>query len=58
MNTSALKPQYITDDHGRRTAVILPIDVFEELLEDFEDLAAMDAICAVPTVSHQARSPN
>jgi hypothetical protein len=26
--------QYVTDAHGHKTAVILPIDEFEDLLED------------------------
>lgn len=26
--------QYITDSNGQKTAVILPIDEFEEMLED------------------------
>jgi hypothetical protein len=26
--------QYITDDRGERTAVILPIDEYQEMLED------------------------
>ncbi|HEV7472687.1 MAG TPA: hypothetical protein VGN90_01490 [Pyrinomonadaceae bacterium] len=26
--------QYITDEHGQRTAVIVPIEEYEELLED------------------------
>lgn len=26
--------QYVTDERGERTAVILPIDEYEELLED------------------------
>lgn len=26
--------QYVTNEHGQRTAVILPIEEYEELLED------------------------
>jgi hypothetical protein len=36
-----LQAQYITDDKGKKTAVILPIEEFEELLEDIEDLAVL-----------------
>ena len=36
-----LQAQYITDDKGKKTAVILPIEEFEELLEDLEDLAVL-----------------
>jgi hypothetical protein len=33
--------KYITDDHGERTAVVLPISDYEKLLEDLEDLAVV-----------------
>jgi len=34
-----LQAQYITDKTGKKTAVILPIEEFEELLEDLAVLA-------------------
>ena len=34
-----IKKRYLTDEKGRKTAVILPIKEYEELLEDLEDLA-------------------
>ncbi len=33
------KKQFIVDEQGRETAIILPIKEFEELLEDLEGLA-------------------
>ena len=33
--------QYIVDEKGQKTAVILPIDEYEELLEDLHDLAVI-----------------
>ena len=33
--------QYVTDDKGRKTSVILPVDTYEEMLEDIQDLAAV-----------------
>ncbi len=36
-----LQAQYITDETGKKTAVILPIEEFEELLEDLDDLAVI-----------------
>ncbi len=36
-----LQAQYVTDENGKKTAVILPIEDFEGLLEDIEDLAAL-----------------
>jgi hypothetical protein len=31
----------ITDEHGERSAVVLPIAQYEKLLEDLDDLAAI-----------------
>lgn len=36
-----LKPQYITNEDGKKTAVILPINEYEELVEDIQDLARL-----------------
>ena len=33
------KKEFIVDEQGRKTAIILPIKEYEELLEDLEDLA-------------------
>ena len=33
--------KYVTDESGEKTAVILPIEEFEELLEDINDMAAL-----------------
>ncbi len=44
--------QYITNKDGEKTAVIVPIEGFEELLEDVEDLAAVAERRDEPTVSH------
>lgn len=48
-----LSPQYVTDDSGEKTAVILPIGQFYDLLEDFEDLRIVAERRNEPTVSHQ-----
>lgn len=40
MNT-ALHPQYITDERGQRISVVLPINEYQELLDDLEDLATL-----------------
>ena len=45
-----LQAQYITDEKGKKTAVILPIEEFEELLEDIEDLAVLLERRDEPTV--------
>jgi hypothetical protein len=49
----ALHPQYITDEQGQRTSVILPIAEFETLLEDIEDLASVAERREEPTISHE-----
>jgi hypothetical protein len=36
-----LQAQYVTDEKGKKTAVILPIEEFEELLEDIADMAVL-----------------
>jgi len=33
--------QYVTDNKGRRTSVILPVETYEEMLEDIQDLVAV-----------------
>ena len=29
--------QFVTDENGKKTAVVIPIDAYEELIEDIED---------------------
>ncbi len=53
MDLKWLHPQYITNEQGDKTAVILPIDTFEELLEDIDDLAAIAERKDEPTISHE-----
>ena len=48
-----LDVQYITDAAGEKSAVILPIEQFYELLEDIEDLAVVAERRDEPTISHQ-----
>ncbi len=36
-----LREQYIVNSEGKRTAVILPIEQYERLLEDLHDLAVI-----------------
>ena len=35
------KKQFIVDEKGTKTAIILPIEEYEELLEDLEDFAVI-----------------
>ena len=36
-----LHSQYITNDNGEKTSVILSIEEYENMLEDFEDLVTV-----------------
>ena len=47
-----LKIQFVTDKTGEKTAVILPIEEFRELIEDIEDLAAVAERRKEPTIPH------
>jgi PHD/YefM family antitoxin component YafN of YafNO toxin-antitoxin module len=33
-----MKTQFVTDDHGKKLAVILPIKDYQKMLEELEDL--------------------
>ncbi|MEC4684512.1 MAG: hypothetical protein VST71_02100 [Nitrospirota bacterium] len=35
------KAQYLVDESGKKTAVVLPVEEYEELLEDIHDLAVI-----------------
>jgi PHD/YefM family antitoxin component YafN of YafNO toxin-antitoxin module len=48
-----LQAQYITDAKGNKTAVILPLEEYEELLEDLQDLAALAERRDEPAISHE-----
>ncbi|HEV7403388.1 MAG TPA: hypothetical protein VGO11_10690 [Chthoniobacteraceae bacterium] len=45
--------QYLTDEHGERTAVVLPISEYEEMLEDLADLAVIAQRRGEPVISHE-----
>ena len=44
------KRSYLVDENGNRTAVMLPIDEYEGLLEDLQDLAVIAQRRVEPTV--------
>jgi PHD/YefM family antitoxin component YafN of YafNO toxin-antitoxin module len=48
-----LQAQYVTDESGKKTAVILPIEEFEELLEDLQDLAVLAERRDEPNIPHE-----
>lgn len=45
--------QYIVDEKGQKTAVILPVEEYDELLEDIHDLAVIAERRNEPTVSFE-----
>lgn len=48
-----MKPEYITDSEGKKRSVILPIDQFESLIEDIEDLAIVAERKDEDTITHE-----
>ena len=44
--------QYVTNQAGEKTAVILPINEFEALLEDLQDLASVAERRNDDSISH------
>ena len=57
LDQTQFKIQYITNEAGKKTAVILPIEDFLELLEDIEDLATVAERREEPTMSHEDLNP-
>lgn len=53
LDLKQIEVQYVTNQSGEKTAVILPITEFQELIEDIEDLAAVAERRDEPTVSHE-----
>ena len=49
-----LDVQYITNQAGEKTAVVLSMEDFQALLEDIEDLATVAERRNEPTISHEA----
>ena len=45
-----LQAQYVTNETGKKVAVILPIKEFEELMDDIEDLAVLAERRGEPTI--------
>ena len=46
-------PEYVTDNDGNKKAVILPIEEYEDLLEDLQDLAIAAERKTEATISHE-----
>ena len=53
VDLAKLHLQYITDETGEKTSVIVPLAEFQELVEDIEDLATVAERREEPTISHE-----
>ena len=53
LDVSQLEIRYVTNKAGDKTAVILSIEEFQELMEDIEDLAAIAERREEPTIPHE-----
>ena len=53
INIDKLALSCVTNQSGEKTAVILPLKQFEELLEYIEDLAIVAERRDKPTISHE-----
>jgi len=47
------REQYVIDEKGRKTAVIIPVEEYEELLEDIHDLAIIAERRGEPTITFE-----
>ncbi len=45
--------QYVVDEKGQKTAVIIPVEEYEELLEDIHDLAIIAERRDEPTITFE-----
>lgn len=49
-----IQTQYLINETGQKTAVVLPIEEYEELLEDLHDLAIIAERRDEPTISQRS----
>lgn len=47
-----LRVQYLTDEKGEKVGVLLPVQQFNELMEDIDDLASVAERREEPTMTH------
>jgi hypothetical protein len=45
--------QYLTDEKGKKTSVVMPIEDYEKLLEDLDDLAVVAERRDEGTIPHE-----
>lgn len=47
------KIRYITDEEGKKQSVVIPVETYEEMLEDIQDLVAIAERGDEETVSYE-----
>ena len=52
LDIKKLEVEYVTNSAWEKTAAIVPIDSFDELIEDIEDLAVVAERREEPTITH------
>ena len=52
ITAESIHPQFVTDQNGVRTSVLLPYSEYQELLEDLEDLALVAEQRTSETLDH------
>ncbi len=45
-----IQTQYLIDEQGQKTSVVIPVEEYEELLEDLHDLAVIAERKDEPTI--------
>ncbi len=53
LSLKEIKPQYITNETGKKTAVIIPISDLEVLMADMRDLAIVAERRDEPSITHE-----
>jgi len=51
---AATRNRFIVDERGKKVSVVLPVDDYEEMLEDLHDLAVVAERRHEPIVAHAA----
>jgi hypothetical protein len=52
LSAPKISPQFVIDPEGRKKSVIIPIEEYEELMEDLNDLALLAERREEPTIPH------
>ena len=48
-----MKTQYVTNDHGKKIAVIVPVESFERMMDELDELHAIKAYDKVKARKNQ-----